>query len=65
MVTRKELREWLNEYLSVSSVSDFQPNGLQIEGKDRIERMAAAVSVSLKVIDQAVSEGADAILVHH
>jgi dinuclear metal center YbgI/SA1388 family protein len=65
MVTRKELREWLNEYLSVSSVSDFQPNGLQIEGKDRIERVAAAVSVSLKVIDQAVSVGADAILVHH
>ncbi|MBN2322414.1 MAG: Nif3-like dinuclear metal center hexameric protein [Spirochaetes bacterium] len=65
MVTRKKLAAWLNEYLSVSLVQDYQPNGLQIEGKKRIARIAAAVSISLTVIERAVSEKADAILVHH
>jgi putative NIF3 family GTP cyclohydrolase 1 type 2 len=65
MVLRHDLSAWLDEYLSVSSVTDYQPNGLQVEGKEKIRRIAGAVSVNLEVIERAVSEKADAVLVHH
>jgi dinuclear metal center YbgI/SA1388 family protein len=65
MVTRNDLERWLNEYLSVHTVKDFLPNGLQIEGKERIERVALAVSINMEVIEEAVSFGADALIVHH
>ena len=65
METRTTLLDWLDEYLRVSEVSDFASNGLQIEGKAEIARIIAAVSISQDVIERAVAENADAILVHH
>ena len=65
MVSRATLLGWLNEYLRVPEVQDFLPNGLQIEGKDEIRRITAAVSINLDVIEKAVSDNSDAILVHH
>ena len=65
MVQRNDLSAWLDEYLSVSSVTDYQPNGLQVEGKEKIRRITGAVSVNLEVIEEAISEKADAVLVHH
>ena len=62
---RDTLERWLNHYLSVQAVHDFLPNGLQVEGKERISRIATAVSVSQEVIDAAAAAGADALLVHH
>jgi dinuclear metal center YbgI/SA1388 family protein len=62
---RSGLEEWLNNYLDIQSISDSLPNGLQIEGKDGIEKIATAVSINLEVVDAAVLEGADAIVVHH
>jgi dinuclear metal center YbgI/SA1388 family protein len=65
MVTRTTLLDWLNEYLRVSEVGDYTPNGLQIEGKAEIGKIIAAVSINRDVIERAVTENADAILVHH
>jgi dinuclear metal center YbgI/SA1388 family protein len=64
-VKRKELENWLNEYLNVSAVSDYLPNGLQVEGKEEIEKIITAVSINLDVVHEAVSENADAVIVHH
>jgi dinuclear metal center YbgI/SA1388 family protein len=44
---------------------DYCPNGLQVEGRPRVARLAAAVTASQAVLDAAVSWGADALLVHH
>lgn len=65
MVSRGELEAWLNEYLRVGEIADFLPNGLQIEGSARIDRIVTAVSINLEVIEAAVREGASAIIVHH
>lgn len=65
MVSRDKLLTWLNEFLRVSEVTDYLPNGLQIEGRGEIGKIAYAVSISRDVIERAVSEGSDAILVHH
>lgn len=65
MVQRDDLELWLNDFLSAQSVQDYAPNGLQIEGTERIERVATAVSVTQEVIDAAVEAGAHALVVHH
>jgi dinuclear metal center YbgI/SA1388 family protein len=64
-VSLKELTTYLNEYLSVPSVQDYCPNGLQIEGFSEIRKLATAVTASQEAIDQAIAWGADALLVHH
>ncbi|MDP5071387.1 MAG: Nif3-like dinuclear metal center hexameric protein, partial [Congregibacter sp.] len=45
--------------------ADYCPNGLQVEGRDRVTRIAAAVSANQSVLDAAIAWGADALLVHH
>ena len=65
MVSRRELEVWLNNYLQVDLISDFIPNGLQVEGAEEISYIITAVSINLEVIEEAVREKAEAILVHH
>ena len=63
--TRIELEKYLNHLLSPSQFEDYAPNGLQVEGKLKIKRIAFAVSATLESIGSAVEYGADALLVHH
>ncbi|EJS91730.1 hypothetical protein AAUPMC_01992, partial [Pasteurella multocida subsp. multocida str. Anand1_cattle] len=41
------------------------PNGLQVEGKKDIKKIITGVTASQALIEYAVSQNADAILVHH
>ncbi len=61
----KQLVDYLDQLLNVKDFSDYCPNGLQIEGKPNISKILTAVSIDQNVIDQAVAEKADAIIVHH
>lgn len=45
--------------------SDYCPNGLQIEGKSTIQRVVTGVTACQALIDAAIEQQADAILVHH
>lgn len=60
-----ELVSWMDETLAADSFSDYGPNGLQVAGADEVGHLATAVSVSLEVIERAVADGAQALLVHH
>lgn len=62
---RKSLEESLNTYLNVAQIKDYCPNGIQVEGKDEIKRVATAVSANLQTIEKAVEKGVDALVVHH
>lgn len=62
---RDHLLRILDELLEPSLFKDYAPNGLQVEGKDEITHIACAVTATQNVIDQAVTIGADALLVHH
>ncbi|MGL5390559.1 MAG: Nif3-like dinuclear metal center protein, partial [Shewanella sp.] len=35
-MTRTELAQYLADFLQVSAFKDYAPNGLQVEGKDKI-----------------------------
>ena len=65
MISSKQLQDYLDEYLRCGDFDDYAPNGLQVEGKSNIARIATAVTASAAVIDQARLQQADALLVHH
>ncbi len=64
-ITLQELYEYLNTLLEVADFTDYSPNGLQVEGKIDIRKVAFAVSANLATIQAAVGLGADALIVHH
>jgi dinuclear metal center YbgI/SA1388 family protein len=62
---RDELNRYLDGLLEVSRFRDYCPNGLQVEGRREIRRVVSGVTASLELIERALAEGADALLVHH
>lgn len=51
--------------LRAADFRDYCPNGLQVEGRAEVRRLAAAVTANQSVLDEAIAWGADALLVHH
>ncbi|MFW6138538.1 MAG: Nif3-like dinuclear metal center hexameric protein, partial [Spirochaetota bacterium] len=65
MVPREELERWLNDFFNIHQISDYLPNGLQIEGREEVRRIVTGVSINYELIQKAASQKADAIIVHH
>ena len=65
MVSTTDLVRYLDDLLNASSIKDYCPNGLQVEGAPVVNRAVFAVTASLAVVEQAAAEGAQALLVHH
>jgi dinuclear metal center YbgI/SA1388 family protein len=64
-VLREELRASLDALLDVARFRDYCPNGLQVEGRERVQRIVCGVTASQALIDAAIERRADALLVHH
>lgn len=62
---RAELQQYLDNLLEVGRFRDYCPNGLQVEGRDAIQRVVCGVTASQVLLDEAVARQADAVLVHH
>lgn len=60
-----EIILFCNQLLRASAFQDLAVNGLQVQGKHKIERLAVAVSASEWTLRKAVGWNADALLVHH
>jgi dinuclear metal center YbgI/SA1388 family protein len=65
MAQRSEIESHLGALLSVDRFKDYGPNGLQVEGTAEVRRLVSGVTASLALIEAAVADGADAIVVHH
>lgn len=61
----KQLCDYIQTLLDVGRFRDYCPNGLQVEGRPEVVKLATAVTASRRVIESAVAWGADALLVHH
>ncbi len=61
----KDLEDYIGSLLEVDRFRDYCPNGVQVEGRDEVRRIATGVSASQLLLDQATAWGADAIIVHH
>ncbi|MDO8909713.1 MAG: Nif3-like dinuclear metal center hexameric protein [Pseudohongiella sp.] len=55
----------INRLLKPDQFNDYCPNGLQIEGKSTVCHLVSGVTASQRLLDAAIAQGADAILVHH
>lgn len=65
MINLKKLNLYVNNYLDINSFTDYCPNGLQVEGRKKINKIVSGVSANLALIEKAIKEKADAIFVHH
>jgi dinuclear metal center YbgI/SA1388 family protein len=60
-----ELADYISSLLQTGLFKDYCPNGVQVQGRAQVRRIATGVTASQQVLDQAIGWGADAILVHH
>ena len=67
MASLDEIVAFLDEELRLSEVPDYPGalNGLQMQGGEEVQRVAAAVDASLPVVKKAVEAGLDLLVVHH
>ena len=63
----ESLLQYIDKYLAVEGHPDDPRavNGLQVEGRDEVEHVVAAVDASEASITAAVSRGAHLVIVHH
>ncbi len=61
----KKLDDYIGSLLDISRFRDYCPNGVQVEGRAQVGRIASGVTASQRLLDAATAWGADAILVHH
>lgn len=60
-----DLEKELSEIYQFEKFDDYCHNGIQVEGKEDVEKILLSVNISNQVIDYAIKEKADAIIVHH
>jgi dinuclear metal center YbgI/SA1388 family protein len=61
----KTIETELNNLLQPELFDDYCPNGLQVEGRQEINRIVTGVTACQALIEQAIAEQADLLLVHH
>jgi len=66
-MTLQQLTEYLDEFLRCGEIADFPGalNGLQVENRTSIERVAFAVDAAQATIEEAAARGANLLIVHH
>lgn len=64
-ITLDQLEQYLNYYLGSGQIKDYCPNGVQVEGKATINKIVTGVTACQALIEAAIDEKADAIIVHH
>lgn len=64
-VTTAELVRYCDGLLQSDRFRDYCPNGLQVEGRDRVARILTGVTACQALLDEALAWQADLVLVHH
>ncbi len=64
-VSLAQLTATFDRILEPSRFRDYAPNGLQVEGRAEVRRLVSGVTACQALVDAAIEENADAILVHH
>ena len=65
MATLNNVTAFIDELLNINQFKDYAPNGLQVEGKEKLKKIVTGVSASQALIDAAIDAQADMIIVHH
>ncbi|WP_372799642.1 Nif3-like dinuclear metal center hexameric protein, partial [Litorivivens sp.] len=56
---------YTGQLLQIERFRDYCPNGLQVAGATEIQTMVSGVTASMALLEAAVEEGAELVMVHH
>jgi len=65
MTDRETFKQYCQQLLAVYTISDYCPNGLQVEGREQIKKLMVGVTACEALLEEADAWGACAVLVHH
>ena len=65
MIGLTEVVDYCDQLLDAASFQDYCPNGLQVEGHGEVNKIVSGVTASQALIDAALQQRADLVLVHH
>jgi dinuclear metal center YbgI/SA1388 family protein len=67
VTTLQEIVEYCDSYLRIGEIQDYENalNGLQVESAGSVKKIAAAVDVSTRALQEAAKCGANLLIVHH
>lgn len=65
MALLTEIESLCNSTLEPERFRDYCPNGIQVQGVSDVKKIVSGVTASQALIDAAIEQGAQAILVHH
>ncbi len=60
-----ELEKKLNEFLNIKDFKDYGPNGLQVQGKEEIQKIGFSVSATREAIEKCIEHQCDSLITHH
>ncbi|HEY3299487.1 MAG TPA: Nif3-like dinuclear metal center hexameric protein [Methylophilaceae bacterium] len=60
-----QLLDYTRQLLQVERFRDYCPNGLQVQGKEEVQKIVSGVTASMALLEAARAENADMVLVHH
>lgn len=60
-----KLEQLINQKLNITTLQDYTPNGLQVEGRKEVTNIITGVTASQALLDASLVHQADAIIVHH
>jgi len=64
-ISLSELEKYCDQLLNSKNFKDYCPNGLQVGGVENVKKIVTGVTACQQLLDQAVAQDADLILVHH
>jgi len=62
---RTDLVAYLDDLPNTKRIADYGPQGLQIEGREEVNKLAVGVDAAHATIDGALAAGVDMLIVHH
>lgn len=65
MIERSDLLTVFDALLQPERFRDYGPNGLQVEGRAKVQKIVSGVTASRALIEAAIAAKADALFVHH
>ncbi len=64
-VSIDQLVRYCDQLLQAKRFRDYCPNGLQVEGRQQVQRLVTGVTACQALLDEALDWQADLVLVHH
>jgi dinuclear metal center YbgI/SA1388 family protein len=65
MTERDAILEYLDQLLEPAAFADYCPNGLQVPGRETVEKVVTGVSATLALFEAAAERGAGMVIAHH